>query len=135
LSPRLSFGEPGFGEPGFASRFATGGEPGFAPRNFPSPSDVLDNERSPRLTPSFDLLDLSEDNVTEVVRRIRLDRILGHGTCSSWEEVTPSDYEAAERVRTLIERGIVRIEGPATPAAILRALRAAESDFWSIGLS
>ncbi len=73
---------------------------------------------------------LDEPTVELVVRLIRADPVLGRGTFSSWEEVAPSDYEAAERVRTLIEEGHVPIVGDATPVAIIEALRRAESAFW-----
>jgi len=73
---------------------------------------------------------LPDGVVSLVVRLIRLDPVLGRGTCSSWEEVAPTDFEAAERVRSLIEEGTIVIDGSPTPASILRALRAAESDFW-----
>ena len=71
--------------------------------------------------------------VEKTVRRIRQDPLLGRGSCSSWESVTPSDYEAWERVRALVEDGVVPIPGPATPLAILRALRAAERTFFATG--
>jgi hypothetical protein len=73
---------------------------------------------------------LSEDVVARVVELIRRDPVLGRGTFSSWEEVAPTDYEAAERVRALVEDGVARVERP-TPSAILGALRAAEREFWS----
>ena len=78
---------------------------------------------------SVRFLDVATVEVT--VRRIRRDPVLGRGSFSSWEEVTPSDYEAGERVRALIEEGIVAIEGAATPDAIVRAFRAAELTFWT----
>jgi hypothetical protein len=76
---------------------------------------------------------LDGTTVELTVRRIRRDPVLGRGSFSSWEEVTPSDYEAAERVRALIEEGVVRVDGAATPDAIVRALRAAERSFWATG--
>jgi hypothetical protein len=77
------------------------------------------------------LLDLA--TVERTLFLLRSDPLLGRSGYSSWEEVTPSDYEAAERLRMLIEEGIVPIQGAATPEAILRALRAAEPGFWSLG--
>lgn len=75
---------------------------------------------------------LSDDVLALIGHLIRHDPILGRGTCSSWDEVTPSDFEAAERVRMLVDDGVVRIDGDRTPDAILRALRAAEPDFWRV---
>jgi hypothetical protein len=76
---------------------------------------------------------LDDETVALVVQLIRSDPVLGRGTFSSWEEVAPSEWEATERVRTLIEEGIVPVVGRATPAAIVEALRRAESQFWMTG--
>jgi hypothetical protein len=75
---------------------------------------------------------LSEAMVERVVDLIRRDAALGRGSCSSWEAVTPSDYEAGERVRKLIEEGFVPINGEATPLAILNALRRHEPSFFGL---
>lgn len=83
-----------------------------------------------RSTPEAVLL-LDDEAVERVLDLIRGDPSLGRGSCSSWEEVTPTDYEARERIRTLIEEGIVPVAGLPTPRAILQALRAAESTFWA----
>jgi len=81
------------------------------------------------------ILLLDDETVATAVALIRADAMLGRGSASSWEEVTPSDYEAAERLRALVEEGVVRVAGKptprATPRAILRAMREAEPRFWS----
>jgi len=74
---------------------------------------------------------LDERTIAQVVRLIRLDPVLGRGTYSSWEEVAPSDFEAEERVATLIQDGIVPLPHGASPEAILAALRTAEDAFWT----
>jgi hypothetical protein len=73
---------------------------------------------------------LSQDFVDDVVDRIRRDRVLGRGSASSWEAVAHSDYEARERVRHLIEDGVVRLSEPRTPRAALKALREFENAFF-----
>ncbi|HZU95676.1 MAG TPA: hypothetical protein VFF73_03130 [Planctomycetota bacterium] len=83
------------------------------------------------MEPTSDAILILEPSVVRrAVALIRADAALGRGTCSSWEEVTPTDYEAEERVRMLIEQGVIRLPGAPTPRAILAALRAAESGFW-----
>jgi hypothetical protein len=74
---------------------------------------------------------LDDATVAATVSLIRRDLVLGRGSFSSWEEVTPSDYEAGERLRQLIQDGVVPVPGRATPPAILRALHAHELVFWA----
>lgn len=74
---------------------------------------------------------LDERTISRIVDLIRRDPVLGRGTFSSWEEVTPSDFEAEERVATLIQDGIVPLPHGAGPAAIIAALREAEKGFWT----
>lgn len=74
---------------------------------------------------------LSDTTVERIVDLIRADPELGRGSLSSWEEVSPSDYEAGERVRWLLEQGIVPFAGTPTARAVLRALRIAEASFLS----
>jgi hypothetical protein len=76
-----------------------------------------------------DLL-LTDTLVDRVVALIRADPVLGQGSFSSWEEVAPTHFEACERVRSLVEDGVVRIVGVPTPRSIVRALREAEKGFW-----
>lgn len=73
-----------------------------------------------RLTPAV---------VDAIVDMIRADAVLGAPT-SSWGEVAPTAWEAAERVRALVEDGPVKVR-TVTPAAIVAALRLFESTFWS----
>jgi hypothetical protein len=74
---------------------------------------------------------LSQDLVARVVELIRADPLLGRGSFSSWEEVTPTDYEAAERVRDLVDEGAVRVTGAPDALSLLQAFRAVEPGFWS----
>jgi hypothetical protein len=79
------------------------------------------------------VLMLSDEVVARVVQLIRSDPVLGRGSCSSWDEVAPSDFETGERVRTLIDEGFVTLGADRTPAGIVRAFRAVEPTFWGTG--
>ena len=73
---------------------------------------------------------LNSATITKVVMLIRTDPVLGSET-SSWSEVAPTEWEARDRVRDLVELGKVKVEGKPTARAIVRALKQAEAGFWS----
>jgi hypothetical protein len=70
---------------------------------------------------------LSARVVERTVRLVRADQLLGD-ELSSWSTVAPTEWEATDRVRALVEFGVVPVTAP-TPHAILRALRAFEPTF------
>lgn len=72
---------------------------------------------------------LSDETVERVVSLIRSDEMLGDET-SSWSSVCPTEWEASERLRKLVEEGIVAVPS-VRPVDIVTALRAFEPSFLS----
>lgn len=70
---------------------------------------------------------LNDETVERVVDLIRADATLGDEV-SSWSSVCPTKWEAIERVRKLVEEGIVAVSST-RPADIVSALRVFEEGF------
>jgi len=71
---------------------------------------------------------LSDRVVEKTVNLIRADALLGDLT-SSWSEVAPTEWEATDRLRALFGDGSVTVTQPATPRALVKALRVFEASF------
>jgi hypothetical protein len=71
---------------------------------------------------------LSARVVERTVRLVRADQLLGD-ELSSWSTVAPTEWEATDRVRALVEFGVVPVTQPATPRALVKALRVFEATF------
>lgn len=74
---------------------------------------------------------LTERMVVRTIARIREDDVLGDET-SSWSTVAPTEWEATDRLRMLVETGVVSVV-TVTPSGIVSALREFERGFLSVG--
>lgn len=70
---------------------------------------------------------LTDRVIEKTVRLIRADQLLGDEN-SSWSEVAPTEWEANDRLRALVEFGVVPVVTP-RPREIVRALREFEPTF------